>query len=64
MIISPLTCWLGSGENKLCCAAALNLPIAGVNVDAVNCERLQAGDLELALSHRLLHELKLPDHRL
>lgn len=40
-IISSLTCRLGSGEHELCGAAALNLLIAGVNVDAVNCERLQ-----------------------
>lgn len=39
-ITSPLTCRLGSGEDKLCGAAALDLSIAGVNVDAVNCERL------------------------
>lgn len=39
-ITSPLTCRLGSGEDELCCAAALDLSIAGVNVDAVNCERL------------------------
>lgn len=63
-IISPLTCWLGSREDKLGSAAALDLPIASVNVDAVNCERLQAGDLQLTLSHRLLHELKFSDHRL
>lgn len=50
-IVSPLTCWLGSGEDKLGGAAALDLSIASVNVNAVNCERLQAGDLQLTLRH-------------
>lgn len=63
-IIPPLTCRLGSGEDKLCSAAALDLSIAGVNVDAVNRERLQARDLQLALRHRLLHEVKLSVRRL
>lgn len=31
-----------------------------MNVYAVNGEGLQAGDLQLALRHRLLHELKVP----
>lgn len=61
-MISPLTCRLGSGEDKLCSAAALDLPIAGMNVNPVNCEWLQAGDLQLTLRHRLLHELELSDH--
>lgn len=63
-ISSPLTCRLGSREDELSGAAALDLTIAGVNVDAVNGERLQARDLQLALRHRLLHELKLSVHRL
>lgn len=35
-----------------------------MNVDAVNRERLQARDLQLALRHRLLHELELSVGRL
>lgn len=54
-----LTCRLSPGEDKLGRAAALDLSIAGVDVDAVNCERLQAEDLQLPLRHRLLHELEL-----
>lgn len=30
-----------------------------MNVNAVNCERLQAEDLQLGLRHRLFSELKL-----
>lgn len=39
----------------------MDLPIASVNVNAVNCERLQAGDLQLTLCHRLLHKLKFSE---
>lgn len=42
----------------------MDLAIAGVNINAVNCERLQAGDLQLTLCHRLFHKLVLSDHRL
>lgn len=63
-ITFPLTCRLRSGEDKLCGAAALDLSIAGMNVNAVNCERLEARDLQLSLRHCLLHELKLPVRRL
>lgn len=55
-----LTCRFGPGEDELGRAATLHLSVAGVDVDAVNGERLQAGDLQLALRHRLLHELKVP----
>lgn len=63
-IIFPLTCRLRSGEDKFCGAAALDLSIAGMNVNAVNCERLEARDLQLTLRHCVLHELKLPVRRL
>lgn len=56
---SSLTCRLGSGEDKLGGAAALNLSVAGVNVNPINGEGLQARDLQLPISHRLLHELVL-----
>jgi len=58
-ILSFLTCWLGSGEDKLSSAASLHLPVARVDVDAVNREGLQPGDLQLTLRHRLLHKVKL-----
>ncbi|TNN64035.1 hypothetical protein EYF80_025758 [Liparis tanakae] len=51
-------------EDELGGAAALHLPVAGVDVDAVHRERLQAGDLQLALRHGLLREIKLPVGRL
>lgn len=35
-----------------------------MDVDAVNCKRLEARDLQLALRHGLLRELKLSVHRL
>lgn len=35
------------------------MSVAGVNVDAVNGEGLEAGDLQLALRHGLLQELVL-----
>lgn len=57
--VTSLTCWLGPGEDELCGAAALDLSVAGVNVYAVDCERLQASDLQLTLRHRLLRKLKL-----
>lgn len=63
-IFPPLTCRLGSGEDELCSAAALDLSIAGVDVDAIHCERLQAKDLQLALCHCLLHKLKFSFGRL
>lgn len=55
-----LTCRFGPGEDELGGAASLHLSVAGVNVNAVNGEGLQAGDLQLALRHRLLNELKVP----
>lgn len=57
------TCGLGPGEDELGGAAALHLPVAGVDVDAVNGEGLEAGDLQLALRHRLLGEVKLSVRR-
>lgn len=54
-----LTCRFGPGEDELGRAATLHLSVAGVDVNAVNGEGLQAGDLQLALRHRLLHELKV-----
>lgn len=57
--VTSLTCRLGPGEDELCGAAALDLSIAGVNVYAVDCERLQASDLQLTFRHRLLRKLKL-----
>lgn len=63
-ILPPLTCGPGPGEDELRGAAALDLPVAGVDVDAVHREWLQAGNLQLALRHRLLHEIKLPVGRL
>lgn len=60
MAAVPLTCRFGPGEDELGRAAALHLSIAGVDVNAVNGEGLKAGDLQLPLCHRLLHELKLP----
>ena len=56
---TSLTCRLGSGEDELCRAATLDLSIAGVNVNAVHSERLQARDLQPALRHSLFHEIKL-----
>lgn len=58
-IVRPLTCGPRPGEDKLRGAAALDLPTARVDVDAVHRERLQSGDLQLALLHRLLHKVKL-----
>lgn len=58
MSLTSHTCRFGSGEDKLCSTAALHLAVAGVNVDAVDGERLQAEDLQLPLCHRLLHEIK------
>lgn len=54
-----LTCWLGPREDELGRAAVLNLPVAGMNVDAVNCERLQARYLQLLFSHLVIHDLVL-----
>lgn len=61
---SVFTCRFGSGEDKLCSAATLDLSVAGVDVDPVDGERLQAGDLQLALRHGLLRELKVSVQRL
>lgn len=46
-----LTCRLGSGEDKLRCAATYDLSIARMNIDAVNRKRLQARDLQLTFRH-------------
>ncbi|KAF3832154.1 hypothetical protein F7725_025819 [Dissostichus mawsoni] len=51
LIQVPLTCRFGSGEHELSGAAALDLPVAGVDIDSVDGERLQAEDLQLALVH-------------
>lgn len=59
-----LTCRLCSGEDELGRAAASDLSIARVDVDAVNGEGLQTEDLQLALRHRLLHELELSVRRI
>lgn len=40
-----LTCWFGSGEHKSCSTAAVDLVVAGVDVDAVNGKGLQVGYL-------------------
>ena len=40
-----------------------HLAVAGVHVDAVHGEGLQARDLQLALAHLLLHEVELLQRR-
>ncbi len=59
-----LTFCFGAGKHKSGCAAVPNLFVAGVHVDAVNGEGLQAADLSATLLHLLLYKGKFLSRRL
>lgn len=61
---AALTCRFGAGEDKCTHAAVPNLFVAGVHIDAVNCEGLQAANVSTTLLHLLFYKGKFLSRRL
>lgn len=56
-VYGHLTCWFSAGEGEGRSAALLDLVVAGMQVDAVHSERLQALNFNARLFHLFLTKL-------